>query len=125
MTRCRGYRDAVGDKVDIHHGDEAAIQGVTGEKIIIYNVLDGWCLLIYQHNCTRVQNDRARHDEYLDIKLRAAANQAILGPIVIFHWVVRRLSELVYLILLQNRCRVFKREEWSVSLYACIFVFLN
>ena len=33
--------------------------------ISIYNVLDDKCLLIYQHNVTKVQNDRARHDEYL------------------------------------------------------------
>ena len=33
---------AVGD-ISIHQGDQAAIQGVTGQKqLIIYNVLDGY-----------------------------------------------------------------------------------
>jgi len=68
-----------------------------------------------------VQNNRTWYDEFYwtKIKLPTAANHSIYP--VIFHWVVRSLylSTQCILILLPGLCRVFKRGEWSVSLYAC------
>ena len=65
---------AVGD-INIHQGEQAAIQGVTGQTKLIILTANA-----YYYINTRVHNNRVQQDEYL--LLRAAANQAI--DVVIF-----------------------------------------
>ena len=51
--------DIIGD-INIHQGYQAAIQGVTGQTKFNNLLCASWLYIN-----TRVQNDRARHDEYL------------------------------------------------------------
>ena len=75
--------------ISIHQGDQAAIQGVTGQTKI-NNLLYAYISI---QGCKMTEPGMV-NIYWSKIKLRAAAIQAIY--LVIFHWVVRSLYDFVY-----------------------------